>query len=88
MGEGGREKGGREKGGIDSLIGRHPFASPDESAIILGQVERAGETKLIKSLSECSDGRLCQRLQRLIQDAGIFSLQESQKTQLNKQEKS
>ena len=44
------------------MIGRHPFASPDEGAIILGQVERAGEAKLIKSLSECSNGRLCQGL--------------------------
>ena len=84
-GEGGREKGRREKGGNDSLIGRHPFASPDECAIILGQVERAGETELIKSLSECSDSRLCQGLQRLIQDTGILSLQETQKTQLKNQ---
>ena len=60
--------------------GRQSESLPDEGAVILGQVERTGETQLIKSLSKCSDGRLCQGLQRLIQDASILPLQKTQKT--------
>ena len=58
---------------------------PDEGSIILGQVERTLETQVIQRLPEFEDGPFSKRLQRLIQNGSILSLNQTKQANLDKE---
>ena len=60
---------------------------PDECAIILSEVKRTLEAQVVQCLAECLDGVLGERLQALIQNSSIFTLQQAQKTNLHKEQR-
>ena len=56
--------------------------SPDESPVILGEVELAREAQVIQSLAECLNGESSQRLQGLVQNGRIFTFQQTKEPNL------